>query len=414
MLRNLLSLVMVLQAQYLATRVHNSKYERAPCVGEHSLIVFNENSINSDDLSNIVPRFTPPPVVRGVKEAKQTQLITDGELNYPVVVILSAKLPFRPSHVLEYLEAGGSLLWALDDPVDKAEESLLKHFGLRTVGNVVDQIHSYGDGIISSSNFSSDHAFYTLIKSSKVKWRGTGFEVIPIGEKSGHNDLIRPVLLAEESAKTETIVGDNIVLAASLDSRNEGRIFIVGSTFAFKSLSENNAFVNIAVDWIQKKIAVTKLDSFSHYQGGHENSDAYVVKTEFEVVACLSQLDEKSKDLPFLPRDLQVELVMQHPRERITLVPNDQDKCLHGIFKVPDIYGRYSLRLEYNKPGYPLISATKMISVRPPWLDQVPRFAFVAIPYYVGWQAQLLVTCLFLIPLLWSRVDCGVGKEILQ
>jgi oligosaccharyltransferase complex subunit beta len=398
---NLLTLVKVLLFSCIA---HGSIeiYERGDVIGERPLIVFNEKSISAEDLTILISSLNQKPAIKSFQESSDIKLISNGDLNYPYVLILSGKVPVRPSHLLEYLSAGGSLLWALDGNLDNNAHILLKHFGLKSSGSIKDELNSDNESVFSK-NYPSDHALGSLLQNVRISYKGIGLYIVPVEDKANHNDLIRPYLFAEESAKTEgEASGDQIVMAATMNSRSQGRIAVVGSNFALSDASKNSKFIKAISSWIQRTTSFIRLDSFDHYQGHQKNADAYIVKTDFSVVACLSEISADGETFhPFLPTDCQVELVMQHARERITLASNG--KCLQGRIKVPDIYGRYTLKLDYTRPGLPIIRTKRMISVRPPWLDQVPRFTFAAIPYYVGWQLQLLLTCILLLPLFWSK-----------
>lgn len=369
------------------------------------MVIYNGATIRTDQLAVLADNLHTSMPLKNLEQARNVEYLTKGELNYPLIVLMSGRLPTRPSHMLSYLEAGGSLLWAIDESLDDNGKLLLKHFGLRSVGSVKDLMHRLDEGLQVSKNFAKDHFLSSAVDpKTHVEYGDFGFEIVPNGDKLLFNDLIRPFLFAEESARSEVgKFGDQIVLGATLDGRNGGRILIISSTAPFTR--DNRKLSSTLLSWAQKKSGVIRLDSFDHVQGKMENSDAYIVRTDFDVTACFSRLEKNGSLVPFTPNDVQVELILQQPRERITLSPDAEGRCLQGRMIVPDVYGRYTLNLDYTRPGLPIIQAKRMISARPPWLDQVPRFVFAAIPYYFGWQSQLLVTCLILLPLLLSHVQ---------
>lgn len=352
-----------------------------------NLVIYDEKAYSIEQIRSLFSLDRSDTLIKTFSDAKSIKLYEDQQIQFQIVTLLNGStLPLKAVSILKYLELGGSLFWTINGKnLDGESEGFLQQFGLRSVGEVFDKHKKF------TTNYNPKHALTRLIKKAEIASKGLGMTIIRDGDKE--NSLIHPFLAAEESARCnddDKIFGDQIVLAATMDTAVGGRVFICNS-----AILADNHFVYTAHQWTEKKNSIIKLDSFDHHQGNTENSDWYIVNGNFEVSACFS---ENGK--PIQPQDVQVELKLQHTRQRITLKPSKDDECLHGTMKVPDIYGRYTLLLEYIRPGLPLIKMTRMINVRPQWLDQVPKFVMASLPYYVGWQLQLFITCVMLLPLL--------------
>lgn len=53
-------------------------------------------------------------------------------------------------------------------------------------------------------------------------------------------------------------------------------------------------------------------------------------------------------------------------------------------FKIPDVYGVYQFKVDYDKVGFTRVSSTTQFSVRPLRHDQYERFILSAYPYYIS------------------------------
>lgn len=337
----------------------------------------------------------------------KVRLTAEGESRYRLVVLMGDKVPpALVKAIVDYLEMGGSLLWA---GTSSMEESLLRNFGMRSLGPVRDSFSSGPSAdVFRTKNYAENHWISRQLKSP-ISYNGVGFGLIPAEAGDSHNTLARPLISAEETARagsSEKAFGDQITLAATIDTRVGGRIFVAGSAEMFTDTAKNEEIIAAVADWAMGRTGVVRVDAFDHIQGRQENADAYVVRTRFNVSLCMS-IKSGADWKPFIPSDAQAELILMHPRERISLIPDADGKCLRGEMLVPDVYGRYTLRFEYSRPGINLISRKHMISARPPWLDQLPRIVLAALPYHIGWQSQLAATCLLLLPLLLKKMAIG-------
>ncbi|CAM6125056.1 unnamed protein product [Calypogeia fissa] len=81
--------------------------------------------------------------------------------------------------------------------------------------------------------------------------------------------------------------------------------------------------------------------------------------------------------------DVQVQFHMMSPYVLKGLTHNNKGAFSTG-FKVPDVYGVFQFKVEYNRLGYARLSLSKQILVRPFRHNEYERFITSAFPYYGG------------------------------
>lgn len=64
-------------------------------------------------------------------------------------------------------------------------------------------------------------------------------------------------------------------------------------------------------------------------------------------------------------------------------------------FKIPDVYGVYQFKVEYDRVGYTRLFNTLQVSVRPLQHTQYERFITSAYPYYTGAFSMMLGVFVF-------------------
>merc|ERR1711974_434688 len=160
-------------------------------------------------------------------------------------------------------------------------------------------------------------------------------------------------------------VGKQTVLVAGLQARNNARVIFSGSLDFFsdefftaevetggkKVASGNAALAKALTDWCFKQSGVVK----------------ELVKGEW---------------VAFDGKDMQMEFVRIDPFVRVTM----ENKAGHMIakFKVPDTYGVYQFKVNYNRVGLSRLSTADQISVIPLRHDKYERFIGQAYPYYAS------------------------------
>jgi len=85
---------------------------------------------------------------------------------------------------------------------------------------------------------------------------------------------------------------------------------------------------------------------------------------------------------PFDADDVQLEFVRIDPFIRTTLIRKNGK--YEARFTIPDVYGVFKFKVEYNRAGYTYLSSVTQVSVRPLEHTQYERFIASAYPYYAG------------------------------
>jgi oligosaccharyltransferase complex subunit beta len=117
---------------------------------------------------------------------------------------------------------------------------------------------------------------------------------------------------------------------------------------------------------------------------------------------------EVGKWVPFDADDVQLEFVRIDPFVRTVLTGKA------GIFKtefmLPDVYGVYQFRVDYNRMGYTHLYSSTQVSVRPLEHTQYERFIASAYPYYTGAFSMMFGVVIFSIVFLHYRDDSAKDK----
>ncbi|NXF11380.1 OST48 glycosyltransferase, partial [Smithornis capensis] len=152
-------------------------------------------------------------------------------------------------------------------------------------------------------------------------------------------------------------VGRNTLLIAGLQARNNARVVFSGSLDFF-----SDAFFNSAV------------------QKAAPGSKRYSQTGNYELAVALSRWVFKEEGLPVSPQC--------HP------VPSSGGK--YSVqFKLPDVYGVFQFKVDYNRLGYTHLYSSTQVSVRPLQHTQYERFIPSAYPYYAGAFSMMLGLFMF-------------------
>lgn len=96
---------------------------------------------------------------------------------------------------------------------------------------------------------------------------------------------------------------------------------------------------------------------------------------------------------PFTGKDVQLEFVRIDPFVRTTLV--QKNGKFQAKFKLPDVYGVYQFRVEYERLGYSKLYSSTQVSVRPLQHTQYERFIPSAYPYYMSAFSMMIGVVVF-------------------
>ncbi|CAG8776105.1 12408_t:CDS:1, partial [Funneliformis caledonium] len=87
--------------------------------------------------------------------------------------------------------------------------------------------------------------------------------------------------------------------------------------------------------------------------------------------------------------DIQLEIIMLDPyiRKNLTALPileGHHARKYESLIQLPDVYGVFTFKVNYKRPGYTYIVDTSTVAIRPFKHNEYPRFISAAYPYYTG------------------------------
>ncbi|KAF0293206.1 Dolichyl-diphosphooligosaccharide--protein glycosyltransferase subunit [Amphibalanus amphitrite] len=231
------------------------------------------------------------------------------------------------------------------------------------------------------------------------------------------NPLVIEVLTASSSAYSYNpdshvtefphAVGKSTVLIAALQARNNARVVFSGSLDFFSDKfftsavhkaggrqflkSGNEALATALSKWVFHETGVLRAGNVKHHKKGETQPPSEYTVTDQVVYSV--ELEELIADQwePFTASDVQLEFVRIDPFVRTALKPGP-GSMYSTEFKVPDVYGVFQFKLEYQRLGYTRIYSTTQVSVRPLLHTQYERFIPSAFPYYAS-AFSMMVSC---------------------
>ncbi|KAJ6420016.1 hypothetical protein OIU84_030023 [Salix udensis] len=222
------------------------------------------------------------------------------------------------------------------------------------------------------------------------------------------NNLVLKVLSASPAAYSAnpssklssppSLTGSSISLVSVVQARNNARIMITGSLDLFSNRffrssvqkagspkkydkSGNEQFVAELSKWVFHERGHLKAVNLRHNKAGETDEPAmYRIKDDLDFSVEIYEWSGKSWE-PYVANDVQVQFYMMSPYVLKTL-SNDKKGLYHTSFKVPDVYGVFQFKVEYNRLGYTSLLLSKQIPVRPFKHNEYERFITAAFPYY--------------------------------
>ncbi|XP_056449500.1 dolichyl-diphosphooligosaccharide--protein glycosyltransferase 48 kDa subunit [Gadus macrocephalus] len=195
-------------------------------------------------------------------------------------------------------------------------------------------------------------------------------------------------------------VGKNTLLIAGLQARNNARVVFSGSMHFF-----SDAFFNSPVQkatpgserfeqtgnlelaealssWVFKEAGVLRVGAVTHRKVGETTPPAaYTIADLVEYSVVIEMLSE-GRWVPFNGHDIQLEFVRIDPFVRTYLKKNGGKYSVE--FTLPDVYGVFQFKVDYNRLGYTHLYSATQVSVRPLQHTQYERFIPTAYPYYAS------------------------------
>nr|KYP66054.1 Dolichyl-diphosphooligosaccharide--protein glycosyltransferase 48 kDa subunit [Cajanus cajan] len=244
--------------------------------------------------------------------------------------------------------------------------------------------------------------FSHYMRQAPVLFQGIGHSLNPT------NSLVLKVLSASPSAfsanpksKVTTppsLTGSSISLVSVIQARNNARILISGSLSMFSNRffrsgvqkagspikhekSGNEQFLNELSKWVFHERGHLKAVNVQHHKVGEANEPAiYRINDNLEYSVEVYEWSGSAWE-PYVADDVQVQFYMMSPYVLKTLSTDGKGRYFTS-FKVPDVYGVFQFKVEYEKLGYTSLSLAKQIPVRPFRHNEYERFIPAAYPYY--------------------------------
>ncbi|XP_043804691.1 dolichyl-diphosphooligosaccharide--protein glycosyltransferase 48 kDa subunit isoform X3 [Manihot esculenta] len=174
-----------------------------------------------------------------------------------------------------------------------------------------------------------------------------------------------------------SLTGATISLVSVVQARNNARIMITGSIDMFSNRffrsgvqnaestikyekSGNEQFVTELTKWIFHERGHLKAVNVRHHKVGETDEPAmYRIKDDLEFYIEIYEWSGKSWE-PYVANDVQVQFYMMSPYVLKTLSTDDKG-LYHTTFKVPDVYGVFQFKVEYQRLGYASLSLSKQL-----------------------------------------------------
>ncbi|XP_055523813.1 dolichyl-diphosphooligosaccharide--protein glycosyltransferase 48 kDa subunit [Wyeomyia smithii] len=319
--------------------------------------------------------------------------------------------------ITEFIDNGGNVLVAGSSSAGDALRELASECGF--------EVDEENAAVIDHLNYdASDTGDHTLIAASPenlidseiivgkktvgpLLYRGTGL----LADKE--NPLVLQLLTADSSAYSYNpdtpikeyphAVGKGTLLIAALQARNNARVVFSGSLFffsdeAFLSPAQRtgNQEVSIAISkWVFGENGVIRVKSVQHHkEGEHHPPSSYTITEPVVYTIEIETLADDGKWKPFQANDIQLEFVRIDPFVRTTLKSIGGGRY-QAKFKIPDVYGVYQFKVNYDRIGYTQLYSTTQVSVRPLTHTQYERFIPSAYPYYASAFSMMVGVFLF-------------------
>lgn len=348
------------------------------------------------------------------------QLAKYGEYLYQNLIIFAPSVEsfggsLSVEEITQFIDNGGNVLVTGSSTSGEAIRDLATEVGFEldeenaaVIDHLnFDQLLDQGDHttIVASPQNLIDSELIVGKKNIKpLLYRGTGI----IADRE--NELVLPLLTADSTAYSYVpdspikeyphAVGKGTVLLAATQARNNARVVFSGSLFFFsdeaimsqvKKVGERetheksgNLDVITAVSkWCFKEVGQIRVKSVNHHKEGEKEAPASYTITEPVVYTIEVEQLIDGKWKPFVANDVQLEFVRIDPFVRLTLKSIGGGKY-QAKFKIPDVYGVYQFKVDYDRVGLTRLYSTTQVSVRPLQHTQYERFIPSAYPYYAS------------------------------
>ncbi|KOM50873.1 hypothetical protein LR48_Vigan08g170000 [Vigna angularis] len=306
--------------------------------------------------------------------------------------------------ILDFVDSGHDLIVAADSNASDLIREIATECGVDFDEDLAAMVVDHSGYAVSATE--GDHTLIAsddFIKSdAPVLFQGIGHSLNPT------NRLVLKALSASPSAfsanpkskltSPPSLTGSSISLVSVIQARNNARILVSGSLSMFSNRffrsgvqkagsptkhekSGNEQFFTELSKWVFHERGHLKALQLQHHKVGEASEPAiYRINDDLEFSVEIFEWSGTSWE-PYVADDVQVQFYMMSPYVLKTLSTNGKGRYFTS-FKVPDVYGVFQFKVEYEKLGYTSLSLSKQIPVRPFRHNEYERFIPAAYPYY--------------------------------
>ncbi|XP_042000537.1 dolichyl-diphosphooligosaccharide--protein glycosyltransferase 48 kDa subunit-like [Salvia splendens] len=341
-----------------------------------------------------------------------------GQYLYDAVVLFAPTIDrfggsVDAASLLEFVDSGHDLILAADTSASDLIREIAVECGVDfdedPAAMVIDHTNhavSETEGhhtLIASDDFINSEVILGSRKiEDPVLFKGIGHSINP------SSSLVTKVLSASPAAYSAnpksklssppTLIGSAISLVSVVQARNNARILISGSLTVFsdrffrsgvqkagsttkhEKCGNEQFFVELS-KWVFHERGHLKAVNVRHNKVGETDEPSmYRIKDDLEYSVEVYEWSGSSWE-PYVAGDMQVQFYMMSPYVLKTLSSNEKG-LYYTSFKVPDVYGVFQFKVEYQRLGYTALSLSKQIPVRPFRHNEYERFIPAALPYY--------------------------------
>ncbi|CAA0807587.1 Dolichyl-diphosphooligosaccharide--protein glycosyltransferase 48 kDa subunit [Striga hermonthica] len=341
-----------------------------------------------------------------------------GQYLYDAVIVFSPNVErfggsVDAASLLEFVDSGRDMILAADKSASELIREIAVECGVDFDEDPASMVIDHTSYAVSETE--GDHTLLAsddfiqsevILGSKKIEapvlFKGIGHSINPA------NNLVLKVLSASPAAYSAnpksmlstapTLTASGISLVSIVQARNNARILISGSLSMFSNRffrsgvqkagtankhekSGNEQFLTELSKWVFHERGHLKAVNVKHHKAGLKDEPSmYRIKDDLEYSVEVYEWSGKSWE-PYVADDLQVQFYMMSPYVLKTL-STDQKGLYYTSFKVPDVYGVFQFKVEYQRLGYTSLSLAKQIPVRPFRHNEYERFITAAYPYY--------------------------------
>ncbi|KAI9182065.1 hypothetical protein LWI28_021725 [Acer negundo] len=336
--------------------------------------------------------------------------------------------------IADFVDSGHDLIIAADTNASDLIREISTESGVDFDENAAAMVIDHTGYAVSNTD--GDHTLIAtddLIKSdvilgsknieAPVLFQGIGHSVNPA------NSLVLQVLTASPSAYSAnpqskltsppSLTGSAVSLVSVIQARNNARIVVAGSLSMFSNRffrsgvqkagsstkyqkSGNEEFLTELSKWVFHERGHLKAVNVRHHKVGESDEPAmYRINDDLDYSVEIYEWSGTSWE-PYVANDVQLQFYMMSPYVLKTL-STDKKGLYSTSFKVPDVYGVFQFKVEYQRLGYTSLSFSKQIPVRPFRHNEYERFLPAAYPYYGASFSMMAGFFIFTVVHLYSK-----------